>query len=322
MGIERAGVGDEEEALRVAALRATGVLDGSRGGSFTPLVELAARLLDAPMACVSLIDSDRQLFKASVGLDRVDVPREWGVWSDTLAAGGTMAIEDAAADPRFAGQPAIVGLGARSYLGTILRLPGGEVAGTLCVIDRKPRRFGPGDVATIEGLGRMADELLRAQAQSIALAEQAEQTRLNHEASERATRYLEQAEHIGRIGHWSMDGDGRLLYSKQTHALYGLPTDATITSEIALDFYVPGDRKRVRRIIADAIERLGEFDYEASIITRSGDELRVRAIGKVTLDDQGRPCLFGVVQDISGESARRDQLRWAAPRAATACSAH
>src|SRR6478672_7385705 len=154
MGIERAGVGDEEEALRVAALRATGVLDGSRGGSFTPLVELAARLLDAPMACVSLIDSDRQLFKASVGLDRVDVPREWGVWSDTLAAGGTMAIEDAAADPRFAGHPAIV------------------------------------------GLGRMADELLRAQAQSIALAEQAEQTRLNHEASERATRYLEQAEHI------------------------------------------------------------------------------------------------------------------------------
>ena len=73
MGIERAGVGDEEEALRVAALRATGVLDGSRGGSFTPLVELAARLLDVPMACVSLIDSDRQLFKASVGLDRVDM---------------------------------------------------------------------------------------------------------------------------------------------------------------------------------------------------------------------------------------------------------
>ncbi|MEQ7873277.1 GGDEF domain-containing protein [Sphingomonas sp. ASV193] len=301
-----------DEAARVEALRASGLLDAESGGAFAPLVDLAARLLSAPVAYVCLVGADRVIFKASIGLEQSEMPRDWSVTEHAVAAGGLMVIEDTAADPRTRDHPLVVGGGIRAYLGTVLRLPGGHVAGALTILDRRPRTFSAEEIATIVDLGRMAEALLKAQQQSVALAETADDARRAHEAGALVTRYLEQAEQVGKIGHWWLDGDNRLHFSKQTYALYELPAETPVDVDHALSFYEPDDGVRARALMVEAFKVCGDFDYEATMYTANGVRRRIRALGHARPDSQGRPCIFGVVQDISDESAQRDQLRWAA----------
>lgn len=308
----RLGVDPVDDTARVAALRATGVLDTPLGGPFQPLVELAAKLLKTPVAYIALLDADRLVFKASVGLTVTEVPRAWAVCDHTVAHGGSMTITDAKHHSQFADHPAVTTFGIRAYAGTVLRLPDGNIAGTLCLLDTAPRRFTDEDLETLESLASMANELLRAQAQAVAVHLQAEETRRSNENRERITRYLEQAEKVGKIGHWSYEGDGRLHFSKQTYALHELDTGTDVTIDQAINFYVPEDRDQVRQKLQVALDQSSEFDFEATLVTASNQIRKLRVVGKGSKDEQGRPCVFGVIQDTTSESLQKSQLRWAA----------
>jgi diguanylate cyclase (GGDEF)-like protein len=302
----------DDEIRRLAALRATGVLNVEFGGPFKALVELAAKLLDVPIAYLSLLDEDRQVFKASVGMSRIEAPRSWAVCNLTLANGGTLVVENALQHPQLCSHPAVLSLGIRSYAGTVVRLPDGHVAGTVCVLDNRSRSFDASDLATLHSLAAMANELLKAQAQAVALEVQAEETRRSHEARERITRYLEQAEHVGKLGHWSIEGDGTIHFSKQTYALHGLDPGKALCIDEALALYPPTDRKKARREIHNAMEQSGEFDLEATLITASNVTRRIRAVGRGRRDEHNRSCMFGVLQDITAESHHKAELHWAA----------
>jgi len=302
----------QRERARVAALRATGVLNTPPGGPFSPLVELAAKLIGAPIAYIALLDADRLVFKAGIGLSLSEVPREWAVCEETVASGGSMIVPDVRLHPRLSNHPAVAAFGIRAYAGTVLHLPDGCIAGTLCLLDTQPRQFGPEQMETLRSLARMANELLKAQAQAIAMQLQVEETRRSNEARERITRYLEQAEKVGKIGHWSYEGDGSLHFSKQTYALHDLQPGCPVSIEQAMSFYVPEDRELARRIIRGALEQSGEFDFEATLITAADQTRKIRVVGNGSLDDNGRRCVFGVIQDTTAESLQRGQLRWAA----------
>lgn len=302
----------QDESARVAALRATGVLDTPFGGPFTPLVELAARLLAAPIAYIALLDAGQLVLKAGVGLSLSEVPREWAVCEETAASGGSMMVPDARLHPKLGTHPAVTAFGIRAYAGTVLHLPDGSIAGTMCLLDTEPREFSPEQMETLRSLARMANELLKAQAQTIAVQSQAEETRRSNEARERITRYLEQAEKVGKIGHWSYEGDGSLHFSKQTYALHDLEPGCPISIKQAMNFYVPKDRDLAYRIISGALEQSSEFDFEATLVTATDRVRKIRVVGKGGRDEQGRRCVFGVIQDTTAESLQRGELRWAA----------
>jgi diguanylate cyclase (GGDEF)-like protein len=301
-----------EEKERLSALQAAGVMEMPVGGAFTPLVALAAKLMKTPIAYVSLIGAEHQLVKASVGFEATQAPRSWSMCNRVVTNGGTLVIPDAQCDPILRHHPAVKSIGLRSYAGTVLQLPDRHIAGTLCVADRQVRHFDQTEIETLESLATMANELLRAEAQSVALSAQAEAIRRADERRERATRYLEQAEHVGKIGHWSLEGDGTVHFSKQTYALHGIPVGQPLDVEYAIGFYAPEDRDIARAKISRAIEQSSDFDFEATLISKNGRKRRIRAVGNGGLDDQGRRSAFGVVQDITADSAQRKKLSWAA----------
>ncbi|MFC8192845.1 PP2C family protein-serine/threonine phosphatase [Cellulomonas sp. NPDC057328] len=148
----------EEE--RVTAVRELGLLDTPPEERFDRVVRLAQQLFDVPTAYVSLVDRDRLFYKAKVGLDLLEAPRDTSFCRLTIEDGETFVIEDAAADPRFTTNPWVVDdPGLRFYAGHPLAA-GGHRVGTLCLVDNRARVFGEADRALLRDLAAWVEEEL------------------------------------------------------------------------------------------------------------------------------------------------------------------
>jgi GAF domain-containing protein len=128
------------EPERLEALWRYGVLDTAPEEAFDELVQLAARICGTPIALISLVDASRQWFKARVGLEAQETPRDASFCAHALHDTKLFIVHDARADPRFASNPLVVGEpNIRFYAGAPIASPEGLNLGTLCVIDRQPR---------------------------------------------------------------------------------------------------------------------------------------------------------------------------------------
>jgi diguanylate cyclase (GGDEF)-like protein len=131
------------EADRLAALHATGILDTPPDARFDAFARLAAHLSGAPMALVSLIDADRQWFKAAIGIDMREAPRDSSFCAHAiLDPDRVTVVEDATTDERFTDNPLVHGAPhIRFYAGAPIIDRAGHALGTLCVVDSEPRRM-------------------------------------------------------------------------------------------------------------------------------------------------------------------------------------
>ena len=102
------------------------------------------------MSLVSLVDRDRQWFKARIGIDAPEGPREGAFCDHAIRRHEVFLVEDARLDSRFAGQPMVVSAPhVRFYAGAPLIAPSGDIIGTLAVLDRVPRRLSEGQVSAL-----------------------------------------------------------------------------------------------------------------------------------------------------------------------------
>ncbi|MEO0602679.1 MAG: GAF domain-containing protein, partial [Myxococcota bacterium] len=146
-----------DEARRLAALRDAAVLDTPAEERFDRITRLARYLLNVPIALVSLVDEERQWFKSAHGLETRQTPRDVAFCAHAILSSEPLVVEDAHADPRFADNPLVVGApGVRFYAGQPLLSPEGLPLGTICVIDQRPRTFGPELREQLTLLGRLA----------------------------------------------------------------------------------------------------------------------------------------------------------------------
>ncbi|MNS09163.1 Autoinducer 2 sensor kinase/phosphatase LuxQ [compost metagenome] len=140
------------EADRLASLYSLRLLDTPHEERFDRVTRLARYLFDVPITLVSLVDVNRQWFKSCQGLDVSETERDISFCGHAILEPGPLVIVDATADPRFADNPLVVGEPhIRFYAGHPLKSPDGHAVGTLCLIDMKPRAFGP------EAIGALAD---------------------------------------------------------------------------------------------------------------------------------------------------------------------
>ena len=129
-----------EETQRLAALHEYDLFGTESDLALDNLTRLAAIMADAPIALISLADSDRQWFKSRVGLDVIETPRDVSFCGHAILDDDIFIVPDAAADERFAENPLVTGdPKIRFYAGAPLITQGGLRLGTVCVIDRVPR---------------------------------------------------------------------------------------------------------------------------------------------------------------------------------------
>ena len=146
-----------QDAHRLAALRRTALLDGGREEAFDRLTRLAATILRAPIALVSLVDVDRQFFKSAIGLPEPvaserQTPLSHSFCQHTVVSGTPLIIVDAREHPLVRDNTAIPDLGVVAYAGIPLVTSDGHVLGSFCVIDHQPRVWTAPDIAILKDL--------------------------------------------------------------------------------------------------------------------------------------------------------------------------
>jgi hypothetical protein len=130
------------EARRLKVLWQYEVLDSVPEEIFDDLTELAARICEAPIALISLVDEDRQWFKSRVGITMKETSRDVSFCAHAIAQPDLFIIPDATKDERFARNPIVVSEPKiRFYAGAPLVTPDGYALGTLCVVDKVPRQL-------------------------------------------------------------------------------------------------------------------------------------------------------------------------------------
>ncbi|WP_376983815.1 EAL domain-containing protein [Aquipuribacter hungaricus] len=153
--------GHAMEQDRLDSLRSYGVLDTPPEAAYDIVTALAAQVCGTPMAAVTLVDSARQWFKSSLGLHLTETPRELSLCSEVVADARVLLVADARTDPRFRENPLVTGgPEIRGYLGVPLVGRDGLPLGTLCVLDRRERRFGEAEVASMVALATQVVALL------------------------------------------------------------------------------------------------------------------------------------------------------------------
>lgn len=151
------------EQERLSALRAYNILDTLNEEEYDRLTKLAAVICGVPISLVSLIDEKRQWFKSHLGLDISETPRDVAFCAHAINGTTLFEVEDASADERFKDNPLVVSdPNIRFYAGYPLIDKEGMALGTLCVIDKAPRKLTGDQRAALELLANQVIDLIQA----------------------------------------------------------------------------------------------------------------------------------------------------------------
>jgi diguanylate cyclase (GGDEF)-like protein len=151
----------QQEQDRLSALDAYDILDTPTEETFDRITRLTSRMFGVSISTVTFLDGHRQWFKSRVGMNDCETERGPAFCNVALRETSPLVVTDALADERFRENPFVLGEPhIRFYAGAPLRAPGGQVIGTLCAMDRKPRAFGTADVAALTDIAAIVMDLL------------------------------------------------------------------------------------------------------------------------------------------------------------------
>ena len=262
------------EADRLNALRDYGILDTEPEQAFDDIVRLAARICDAPIAVVNLIDRGRQWFKAATGLGVRETPLETSFCAHALLQEDGMVVPDATQDNRFACNPLVTGeAGLRFYAGRLLKSPDGHALGTLCVLDSRVRPEGltPIQAETLDVLARqvMAQLELR---RAVREREKGAAALTESEAKFRAI-----ADSMPQMV-WSTLPDGfHDYYNARWYEFTGMPVGST-DGENWNDMFHPDDQARAWEVWRQSLKTGAPYEIEYRL--RRADGVYRWALGR------------------------------------------
>lgn len=303
---------------RLHALQDLHILDTAPELVFDDIVAIASTVCEAPIALVSLVEKDRQWFKARVGLEAGQTPIEHSVCDLAIRQSDVFVIPDLLADPRTAGNRLVThDPHIRFYAGAPIHAPDGTAIGTLCVIDVVPRALGltqaqtttltllARQVTTQLLLRRMVDREVGLGAYRATLRDAA----LDHTGGTGVTiRDLQEREararrtqEAARIGSFELDiATGLMAVSDEFCRVFGVPIASTYPASVFEAIVLPEDSKAR----SDAVSRAsGTAGTDTEYRIRRPDDGRIRWLSRRSQflhDDDGRPvALFGTAHDIT-----------------------
>lgn len=281
------------ERERLEALAALDVLDSAPERAFDSITSLAADRFDTPIALVSLVAEDRQWFKARVGLDVSESSRYVSFCHHSIQSDEVMVVLDARDDPRFRDNPLVLGApDIRFYAGAPLKLQSGHRIGTLCVIDRTPRKdFSARDRGALELMAQQVVDQLE-----IRRLRQSQQ--ISHLIGETTLDAFVCADAESRIIHWN----------RAAEVMFGWRASEALGQ--TLDMIIP-DRHRaahhagMARMRTGGASRLVGKTVEVPATHRSGTEVPVELSLAMWSSEPGRaPDGFAaIIRDISARKA-------------------
>ena len=288
-----------DEAARLARLRRLAVMDTGSEPIFESLVRLASAICGTPIALVTLIDSERQWFKANVGLVGMSqTSRDIAFCTHAIQDSTLMEVPDVRADARFVNNPLVNSAPhIRFYAGVPLVLPEGERVGTLCVLDRQEKLLTDAQrLALTELAGAVTQALLlRERACYPAVSSEEGRFRLICEASP--------------LGVFECDAAGFSTYTNAKFGdIYGLTLEERV-GQAWRDVIHPEDRDIFTQTLKDTVAKGASFSLEHRLLRRDGCVVHVhsRAQG-IAWGEPLQQGFVGTVEDITERWRAKVQL--------------
>ena len=291
-----------DEAGSLQALADLQVLDSAGEPEFDALVRAASLLCGVPIALISLIDSERQWFKAQTGLPGLtQTPREQAFCAHAVLGNTLLEVPDASQDPRFHDNPLVIGQpGIRFYAGAPLQLRSGHRVGTLCLIDRQPRLLSDIQREALQCLAVAASSALEGRQARLA----AQQAMADLAASEARFRALSDG---SPLGVYQTDTSGACVYTnRQWQLLHGLSEAQGMGAGWAHAVH-PQDRAAVLAACQGSALAQVDFDMAFRIQRPDGSTRFVHARARPILDRQ--QTLVGHVGSV--EDVTEQRATWA-----------
>lgn len=286
-----------QEAFRLDSLRDLDILDTPAEEQFDTVAQLAAAVCETPIALISLVDSNRQWFKAQVGLPGVtETPRDVSFCSHAIRQEDVFEIKEATLDPRFADNPLVTGEPfIRFYAGAPLTLKDGSRIGTVCVIDTVPKKLSDTQREALEDLARLTVSALEARR---ALAEESK-LRQALIAAEARTRLLSDR---SPLGVYATDAEGKCTYTNaRWQNIFDMGESESLGDGWATTLH-PEDKDQVFRAWQRTTAQRREFSMEFRIQQRDGSVRYVRSHAAGIEDINGKVTGYvGTLEDITGQ---------------------
>lgn len=232
------------EEHRLASLRNLAVLDTEPESAFDAIARMATQVCGVPIAMVTLVDAQRQWFKANVGLPGLtQTPRDLAFCDYVIQSAELLEVPDARDDPRFRAHPMVAGEpGIRFYAGAPLRLADGATVGALCVMDRKPH-----SLTSVQRtlLGSLCDIVVETLELRRSLLEKTSTVRsvLERNLAEREAHFRSLVESQTELVSVSAE-DGEILYVNPRYAAFFCQPTARMVGASLYDLSCRKTRKR------------------------------------------------------------------------------
>ena len=212
-------IAQQDEAKRMEAIEALHLLDTPPDPDFEEAVRLAALICETPIGLITIVDRHRQWFKAKIGLDVDETPREQAFCAHAIGSDRPLIVPDACDDERFVNNPMVSGQpGIRFYAGMPLSTADGYTIGTLCVIDTVPRELTNAQMTALGILGRQVSTQIELRTKMRLLEkalEQKAQAEAELEDSNRLFRgFMDNSPMVG----YMKDSSGRMMYYNKPFA--------------------------------------------------------------------------------------------------------
>lgn len=287
---------NENERLNV--LHALNLLDTPPEEVFDRITRLVARVLDVPIALVSLVDTDRQWFKSRVGLDAIETPRELAFCAHAIVQTSPMIVPDATLDERFADNALVTSNpNIRFYAGVPLRSVSGLSIGTLCAIDSKPRKLNADEINILIDLAAVISKEVQMREAMILSQATSELAKKAVETIEARFRTVFERAGVGIAlvapdGGWLRVNDAlcQIVGYSQDEFVKLTFQDITHPDDLDSDLYL------LRQLIDDEIDR---YQLEKRYITKSGNTIWIQLIVTKQMSPQGELEYFvSIIKDI------------------------
>ena len=291
------------ESVRLAALEKLAILDAPPDPAYDRICQLAGDIFNVPVAIVSMVGQDEQVFRGCLGFDAKGTPRSEAFCNYTILSDDILVVEDATRDERFAANPLVVGPpGIRFYAGAPLALDPDLRLGTLCLIDFQPRSFSDDEVRRLRELAA----IVRSQLELHRSRKESDAHRDALRASEARLRLAVETTGLGSWEYHAARGELRL--SPECVSILQPQGQSQDDLRAFLDCVRPRDRMGLKRQLSRfKTGKVRSLVRDVRIIGgRDREERWIAVRGRDTETEEGR-IVVGTIHDVTDLRVRAQQ---------------